>query len=466
MLKQHAQFFKTFLILLDLALIAVSWVTAYYLRMSGVGLPLHTESPSIVPYLWLLFPILVIWGVMFHVFDLYRPRRLGSRWAEFWTLLKANTLSVLVLVAVTFFLKQFEYSRLVILYFWGLNVVWIGVSRALFREGLRVLRRRGYNQRSALIVGAGQLGQRLVRALRSHPELGIRIEGLLTRRIEKLGTTFEGIPHLGTYQDLPQVLKTHPVDQVFLCLPLDSRAEAEAVQHLQGTMLNVTIVPAIAELMTLRAEAEMFEGMPVITLQGTPLLGWNVVLKRLLDLVGGSLIFLLTAPLMLVLAAGVKLSSPGPILYRQTRMGLDGRAFEMLKFRSMRAKAEDETGPVWAREHDQRRTGFGTFLRRTSLDELPQFINVLKGEMSIVGPRPERPEFIVRFCERIPQYMLRHKMKAGITGWAQVNGWRGNTSLEKRIEYDLYYIEHWSLWFDLKIMLLTLWKGFLHKHAY
>jgi Undecaprenyl-phosphate glucose phosphotransferase len=231
-------------------------------------------------------------------------------------------------------------------------------------------------------------------------------------------------------------------------------------------MVEIKVIPSFYEYVKLHAEAETFEGLPVITLQGSPLHGWNVVLKRGVDLAGAAVALTVLSPIMLCSAAFIKISSSGPVFYRQTRMGLDGRAFEMLKFRSMRVGAETESGPVWAKAGDDRRTLIGKLLRRTSLDELPQFWNVLKGEMSIVGPRPERPEFIQQFRHSIPQYMLRHKMKAGITGWAQVNGWRGNTSLEKRLEYDLYYIEHWSIWFDLKIMWLTLWKGFLHKHAY
>jgi exopolysaccharide biosynthesis polyprenyl glycosylphosphotransferase len=190
------------------------------------------------------------------------------------------------------------------------------------------------------------------------------------------------------------------------------------------------------------------------------------VVKRVLDVAGASVALLLFSPVICAVALLVKLTSPGPVFFRQLRMGLDGQAFEMLKFRSMKLDAESETGPVWTRPNDERRTPIGAFLRRTSLDELPQFWNVLRGEMSIVGPRPERPEFIARFRETLPQYMLRHKMKAGITGWAQINGWRGNTSLERRIEHDLYYIEHWSIWFDFKIMLLTVWRGFIHRHAY
>ena len=231
-------------------------------------------------------------------------------------------------------------------------------------------------------------------------------------------------------------------------------------------MVDVKIVPSIYEFMTIHTSAEMFEGLPLITLQGTPLQGVNVLVKRTTDIIGATMALVISLPLFAIIALCVKLQSPGPVFYRQLRMGLDGRQFDMLKFRTMRSNAEAETGPVWSQKGDSRRTTVGAVLRRTSLDELPQFLNVLKGEMSIVGPRPERPELIARFRNQYPQYMLRHKMKAGMTGWAQVNGWRGNTDLKKRLDFDMYYIEHWSIWFDVKIMTLTMWKGLIHKNAY
>jgi Undecaprenyl-phosphate glucose phosphotransferase len=466
MLKRHTEFFKSLLFLFDLTVICACWLAAYYIRFAGFGAPVTKGIPPLELYLWLLIPIVVVWGVSFQAFNLYRPRRMGSHLAEFLDLAKANTLSVLILVALTFFLREYEYSRLVILYFWLLNLVTLGFSRMVFREGLRFIRRLGYNQRHALVVGAGRLGQRVVQSLARHPELGIQVRGYLTRRPEKLGQHFEGAPVIGTYSDLPNIVSSG-VDIVFVGVPPDADMQAEKIlSHLATTMVEVKVIPSVYEFITLRAEAEMFEGLPVITLQGSPLYGWNVMLKRGVDLLGAITALVITSPLLLLIAALVKLTSPGPVFYWQNRMGLDGRAFAMLKFRTMQVEAESVTGPVWAQANDPRRTLMGSFLRRTSLDELPQFWNVLKGEMSIVGPRPERPEFMVQFREKFPQYMLRHMMKAGITGWAQVNGWRGSTSLEKRLEYDLYYIEHWSVWFDVKIMLLTLWRGFVHKHAY
>jgi Undecaprenyl-phosphate glucose phosphotransferase len=389
---------------------------------------------------------------------------MGSHVAEFFDIAKANTLSVLVLVALTFFLRQFEYSRLVFLYFWLLNLVALGFSRMAFREGLRFMRKQGFNQRHCLIIGAGKLGQRVARLVAMHSEFGIRVQGFLTRHPNKLGRTYEGLPVIGLYTDLEKYAPA--LDMVFVCLPPDEEQGAEkTLQFLTTTTLEVKVIPSIYEFITLRAEAEMFEGLPVITLQGSPLYGWNVILKGITDFIGAAVALTLTAPLMVVIALAVKLTSRGPVFYRQERMGMDGKPFMMLKFRTMQIDHPGDT-VLLTPKNDPRVTTIGRFLRKTSLDELPQFLNVLKGDMSIVGPRPERSWVVEEVRKQIPLYMLKHKMKAGITGWAQVNGWRGDTSLDKRIEYDLYYIEHWSLWFDLKIAWLTIWRGFVHRHAY
>ncbi len=466
MLKRHSQFLKSLLFCVDLGLICACWIGAYHLRFSEIIEPASKGIPPLDRYLLLLLPIIAVWGLSFQAFDLYRPRRMGTRVAEFLDVAKANTLSVLILVAFTFFLRQYEYSRLVLLYFWLLNLVILGFSRVLFREALRFLRRQGYNQRHALVIGASRLGRRVVEALENHPELGVRIQGFLSADPRQVGERIQNVPVVGRYDDLQELVQSG-IDIVFICLPPeDERWVEKMFGVLSSTMVEVKALPAVCEFMSLRAEAEMFEGLPLITLQGSPLHGWNLVIKRVLDVAGASAALVLFAPVLFTVALLVKLTSSGPIFFRQLRMGLDGQAFEMLKFRSMKPDAESETGPVWTQPNDDRRTPIGAFLRRTSLDELPQFWNVLRGEMSIVGPRPERPEFIARFRETLPQYMLRHKMKAGITGWAQINGWRGNTSLEKRIQHDLYYIEHWSIWFDIKIMLLTVWRGFVHRHAY
>lgn len=464
MLKRHAQFLQSLLFIFDLAVICLCWLGAYYIRFLEGHSPIESGEPPLQLYLTLLVPIVVVWGISFRAFNLYRPRRMGSHLAEVLDIAKANTLSVLILVTLTFFLRQFEYSRLVFLYFWFLNLMALACSRMIFREGLRFIRRRGHNLRHCVIVGAGKLGQRVVRSLHLHPEYGITIHGYLTRHAEKVGRSYEGIEVIGLYGDLEKY--SPGLDIVFLCLPPEAEQQAETLLgFLTTTTLEVKVVPSIYEFITLRAEAEMFDGLPIITLQGSPLYGWNIVLKRTTDIVGAAAALVLMSPLMAVLALLIRLTSPGPIFYRQERTGLDGKSFIMLKFRTMQVDQPGDT-VLLTPKNDPRVTSIGRFLRRTSLDELPQFWNVLRGDMSIVGPRPERSWVVEEVRKQIPLYMLKHKMKAGITGWAQVNGWRGDTSLEKRIEHDLYYIEHWSLWLDLKIMLLTLWKGLVHKHAY
>ena len=464
MLKRHSQFLQSLLFLFDLSIICLCWLGAYYIRFLEGLAPVETGAPPFRLYLALLIPIIIVWGISFRAFNLYRPRRMGTHLAEVLDIAKANTLSVIILVALTFFLRPFEYSRLVFLYFWLLNLLALACSRMIFREGLRFIRRHGHNQRHCIIVGAGKLGQRVARSLSLHSEFGIRIHGYLTRHAQKVGRVSEGIEVIGLYEDLEKYALN--MDIIFLCLPPDAEQNLEKLLgFLATTTLEVKVIPSIYEFITLRAEAEMFDGLPIITLQGSPLQGWNVVMKRMTDMVGSAIALTLAAPLMAIIAMLILFTSPGPIFYRQERMGLDGQSFMMLKFRTMQI---DQPGDIvlLTSKDDPRVTQVGKVLRRTSLDELPQFWNVLKGDMSIVGPRPERSWVVEEVRKEIPLYMLKHKMKAGITGWAQINGWRGNTSLEKRIEHDLYYIEHWSMWFDFKIMLLTVWRGFVHRHAY
>jgi Undecaprenyl-phosphate glucose phosphotransferase len=465
-LKAHSRLFEQLVLVADLALVGACWVAAYFLRFYVVGPPLVTrEVPPFGDYLLQLVPILVVWGAAFRGLHLYRPRRLGSHLGEWIDVAKASTVGVLLLVAImTFLFRGHEYSRVVIIYFWILSIVVLSFWRAAFREGLRLARRRGLNIRRAIVVGgAGPAGE-IVAALRRRPDVGVQILGLVGH---KQDDDSPGVPWLGRFEELRAVLDRHPIDVVFVALPYaDYGRLGEILGEIGDDPVTIHLVPDVHSLTSLRGGIEEFEGVPLIHLRESPLHGWNSLLKRVVDLAVGGSVLLVAAPLMGLVALGVRLTSPGPALLRQERMGLDGQLFHMLKFRTMRVGAEDETGPVWATARDDRRTRLGGLLRRWSLDELPQLVNVLRGEMSLVGPRPERPVFVEDFRRKIPGYMLRHKVKAGMTGWAQINGWRGNTSLEKRIEYDLYYIERWSLAFDLRILLATLWRGFVSKNAY
>jgi Undecaprenyl-phosphate glucose phosphotransferase len=461
MLKAHSRLFEHLMLAGDLVLIALCWVLAYAIRFHLIG---GTDVPPFWGYELQLVPILVVWGISFRAFGLYRPNRLGSHLSEWRDVAKASTAGVLVLIAMmSFVFRGYDYSRLAIAFFWAASIVAVSFSRAVFREALRYARRHGYNQRYAIVVGGGKPAAEVLRVLKRRRDVGIRVLGLLSDKADEAGGE---VPRLGGLEDVRAVLDGQQVDIVFIALPHDDYSRLNAVlDGIGDDPVTIHFVPDVFHL-SLRGGVEEFETIPFIHLRESPLYGWNLVLKRVSDLVLGGVALLIAAPAMLVIAATLKLTSRGPVLFRQERMGVDGRRFQMLKFRTMHVDAERETGPVWARPDDPRRTRLGTFLRRRSLDELPQLFNVLRGEMSLVGPRPERPSFVQEFRRRVPGYMLRHKVKAGITGWAQINGWRGNTSIEKRIECDLYYIERWSLAFDLKILLQTLWYGFSGRNAY
>ncbi len=467
MLKKYNQVFITFLFVLDLFSIALSWVLAYLLRFEVGFIKVTKDIPPWNQHLPLLVLILLVCAVVFNVIGLYRPKRLSSVSSELTEIIKAVTISILIFVFLTYFFKEYRYSRLTILYFWILSIFWVSISRSFSRHFLKSIRRKGYNLRYVLIVGEGELGQKLLQSFHSHPELGLKAVGFLSDSREKVGEIIQGLKVIGTCNELSKIIKGGGVDQVFISLPFHLHEKIrDILTSLKNELVDIRVVSDLYDFITLRGGIDELEGLPIINIQDTPLHGWGKIVKRGLDVILSLIGIILLSPLMLIISVLIKMANPGPVFYVQGRMGFDGKIFKMLKFRSMVVNAEKETGSVWAKSNDPRRTPIGKILRKTSLDELPQLFNVLKGEMSLVGPRPERPDLIDQFKHNVPKYMLRHKIKAGMTGWAQVNGWRGNTSLEKRIEHDLYYIENWSLSFDLQILFLTIFKGLINKHAY
>ena len=463
MLRARSRLLEQVMLVGDLLLVAASWLLAYVVRFYVVGPAARHGIPPLEPYLLMLLPILVVWGMAFRGFDLYRPRRIGSRLSEVAAIAKASTVGALVLVSVmTFFFREYDYSRVVIVYFWIFSIAAVSFARYVFREALRVARRRGYNLRYALVVGGGELATGVVQRVRSRPDTGIQILGLVGDK-----QAAAGAQALGGFADLRAVLDAHQVDHVILALAHEEYGRLGGLLEAIGDEpVTIHVVPDLGRFTSLRGGVEEFEGLPFVHLRESPLYGWNQMAKRVFDVAFSLAVLALLSPILAALAAAVKLTSRGPVLYGQERMGLDGQRFRMMKLRTMRVDAEDASGPVWASAEDARRTPIGAFLRRFSLDELPQFVNVLRGEMSVVGPRPERPVFVERFRQTVPGYMLRHKVKSGVTGWAQVHGLRGNTSLEKRIEYDIEYIERWSFWLDLKIIGMTLFRVLFDRNAY
>jgi len=467
LLKRYNQVFVSFLFLSDLLVIAFSWLMAYLLRFEAGFVEVTKGTPSWGQHLPLLVLLLLVCSGVFQLSGLYRPRRLSTLSKELGEITRALTISILVFVFLTYFFKEYRYSRLTILYFWLLSIFLIGLSRFLSRHLLRAFRKREYNLRYVLIVGESELGQKLLHSFHTHPDLGLKAVGFLSDSEEKMGRIISGLEVIGTFEDLHRLLTEQKIDQVYIAVPFHQHEKIRQIlTSLKNEMVDIRVVSDLYDFIRLRGGIDELDGLPIINIQDTPLHGWGKVAKRALDFVLSCAGILFLGPVMLMIGIAIKMTSRGPVFYRQKRMGLDGQIFEMLKFRSMVVDAEKETGSVWAKSDDPRRTALGKILRKMSLDELPQLFNVLAGEMSLVGPRPERPELIDQFKHKIPRYMLRHKIKAGVTGWAQVNGWRGNTSLEKRIEHDLYYIENWSISFDLRILFLTIFKGLVNKHAY
>ncbi|MEW6357585.1 MAG: undecaprenyl-phosphate glucose phosphotransferase [Planctomycetota bacterium] len=462
MLKKHSQFVLGCLFLVDLAVTAGAWLLAYFIRFESGIIPVDSIKgyPGVRSYLLVLPIVVVASAIAYRISQLYIPRREGMFFSEVAAILRGSGLAVLVLTALSYVIRvEPELSRYVIALFFVLNCVLLCVERGLARSILRKARRRGWNLRYALIVGAGKLGQRLMHRIEKNPWTGFKVIGFIDDNPNRRGKTLRGVPVLGGTQDLPRTIREHAVDQLFIALPFDEHQKVKDVlDRVSDEMVDVRIVPDVFSFVTLNPQVGDFDGMPILSLRESPLHGWHRVVKRAFDIVFSLVALFFLAPILGVLFVLIKVLSPGPVFYAQRRMGMDGKIFRMYKFRTMRVDAEKETGPVWASEDDPRRTPIGAFLRRYNLDELPQFLNVLLGHMSVVGPRPERPELIKDFRHSIPGYMLRHKMKAGMTGWAQVNGWRGDTSIEKRIQYDLYYIENWSLLFDIYIVFLTIFR--------
>ncbi|MBC8258929.1 MAG: undecaprenyl-phosphate glucose phosphotransferase [SAR324 cluster bacterium] len=467
MLKRHTQIFSSVLRLLDMSLAFTAWELAYQLRFHLINLPPATMIPPHDEYLKAALFVAILTGFVFSFSGVYRLHKVIHLRHEFVHLLRGTASLLLLTLVAAFFYREFSFSRVHSLYFLTCILLLLFLSRVLSRWSLQWLHARGAHVEHVLLIGSGVSANKFFQRLERLKSLGIVLKGVIEISSKPNSDIPADIPRLGGIELLTQTIQTQQIDQVFIALaPEEQHKLPELKELLAEQWVDVRIIPDLGSFRTLHTEVETFDDMPIITIIQSPMTGWNQVFKRLLDIFGSLFALVIFSPLMFLIALLIKLTSSGPVFYAQERMGLDGLTFKALKFRSMRIDAESQTGAVWASENDNRRTKLGVFLRKYSLDELPQLFNVIKGEMSLVGPRPERPVFIEQFKSQIPHYMLRHKVKAGITGWAQINGWRGNTSLEKRIECDLYYIERWTLWFDVKILILTLFRGIIDPNAY
>jgi Undecaprenyl-phosphate glucose phosphotransferase len=481
MLKFQTRIVAATYVLADVLATSAAWVLAYALRFHALHdlLPVTKGVPPVSDYLLLLPLMAALWPAVLYFHGLYRPRRGRSRIDELFAIVFSVLIASALTLGATLYVRvyyryqpevspRWEYSQAVFALFVVLDVLLLSAGRSAIRAWRERQWAAGQDAARVVIAGTGELGRTVADALLAHRELGYRVVGFLAE--DEAAQGYAGLPVIGSLETARTTLEMHRCDQLYVALPPEQHGRiVPLVQQLSNECVDVKVVPDVIQYATIKATLEDLDGLPIISLNEVPLQGWNSMVKRLMDIAVSTavLALLILVPVLPVIALLIRLfGGRGPVLLRQERMTLDGKSFHIYKFRTMVDGAEKDTGPVFATSDDPRRTPIGARLRRHNLDELPQLLNVLLGDMSLVGPRPERPPFVRQFRERIPQYMRRHRVKSGMTGWAQVNGWRGNTSIEKRIEFDLYYIENWSLLLDLKILILTLFRGFGQKHAY
>lgn len=451
-------------LLSDASMIVLSFVVAYVFRFLG-GLPTELGIPPLANYFQSLIGIIPIYLWFFRESRLYQPTRHVRRIEEIFLVIKAVTYATVILMAITFFYRQFSYSRLYLIFLWFFSCIFISVGRyALIQVGyIRRLRKKDIAE--LLIIGSGNHACDLIRWTQNNPHYGQVPVGVLSSDPEQVEKTLAGVPVLGrTYQWEEMIHKIQPNQVVLLDTSFSREMITDLVATCEDEFIEFKMGADIHGLIASNVGVEYISNIPLLGFKPLPLDDpWNRGCKRIFDLVMASLMTILFLPVGLIAIFMIRLERKGPSFFLQERVGRDGKVFRLIKFRTMKIDAEKETGPVWAKPDDKRRTKTGEVLRRWNLDELPQLINVLRGEMSLVGPRPERPHFVEQFRESVPRYMVRHKVKSGLTGWAQVHGLRGNTSIEERIKYDLYYMENWSLLLDVEILIMTF---FAFKNAY
>ncbi|MBI4418189.1 MAG: undecaprenyl-phosphate glucose phosphotransferase [Ignavibacteriales bacterium] len=467
---RRKDFFIPFLaVCSDIAAIEAAFLISYWLRFHSPltsVFPVELGFPPLEAYVHGSLFVIPAWVFLFQSRGLYRPRRTVHFSEEFFPIVRVVVVGMLVVMAAAFFYRAFSFSRLVFALLAVSSIVTISVGRLFVMKFEQWWYRKGHDIRDVVIVGSNETAVRIYETITRDPSLGYRVHGFFS--VNGRGS-FEHIDAklLGTIDAVPGYVRDHRTDLILIALPSEEHTRLlDLIRECEGLNTGMLMVPDMVELMTSRVRVTEVEGIPFLQVREAALSTWNQIVKRAFDVVVASVILLATSPLLVLIAVVVKLTSPGPVFYLQERVGLDGRTFKVIKFRTMRADAERETGPVWAKKDDPRTTLAGRFLRRFSLDELPQLFNVLRGEMSIVGPRPERPHFVEQFRGQIPKYLDRHRVKTGMTGWAQVNGLRGNAPIEERTKYDVYYVENWSLVFDLKIIFKTLRAVLFGKDAY
>ncbi len=461
-------------IVLDGLVVAVSFLLAWSIKFLT---PLAESTPGVTAlsaetYFRTLYFIVPGYLILYGIYNLYSSKRSSRIRVEVAGIFKANTVGI-GLVMISFFMLStsvdgvVDFSRTLILLFYVINMILTFLYRMLVRKFLYFIRRKGNNLKHVILVGYSRAAEAYLDRIASNPQWGYVVHGILDDHVPR-GTLYRGVKVLGSLGNLEYILPENKMDEIAITLSLEDYDSLEHIVDLcERAGVHTKFIPDYGSLFPSRPYTEDLMGLPVINIRYVPLSNtWNALMKRLVDIFGSIFCIILFSPVMLFAAIGTRVTSKGPIIYKQTRIGLHSKPFTMYKFRTMRVQSAEEEKKGWTIPGDDRVTKFGSFLRRTSIDEMPQFFNVLAGKMSLVGPRPERPQFVDKFREEIPRYMVKHQVRPGITGWAQINGYRGDTSIRKRIEHDIYYIENWSLGFDFRILFLTVFKGFINKNAY
>ena len=472
MIKDNQQHFNRLQVVMDAVVVIVSYAFAWWLKFSSGFVDKEIGVLSFEFYMRALILIVPLYILLYYAFNLYTPKRVQGRRLEFSNIVLANTVGLLILMAGFFLALSYSeqlknFSRSMFIYFFMINIVLEEIERLMIRAFLRSIRKNGYNQKHILLVGYSKAAEQYIDRIKQNPQWGYNIRGILDDNIAR-GPMYKGVKVIGSVGNLSYILPENKLDEIAITLGLEEYYKLEKiVAECEKSGVHTKFIPDYGNIIPTRPYTEDLLGLPVINIRYVPLSNtFNALIKRLTDIMGAIICIIIFSPIMLTSAVLVKMTSKGPLIFKQERVGLHNKPFQMYKFRTMYVQTEEEEKKGWTQKNDPRVTSVGRFLRKTSLDEFPQLFNVLKGDMSLVGPRPERPQYVEKFREEIPRYMIKHQVRPGMTGWAQVNGYRGDTSIRKRIEHDLYYIENWTLGLDIKILFLTVFKGFINKNAY
>jgi undecaprenyl-phosphate glucose phosphotransferase len=468
MIKENQKRLNRLHVLLDAVVIFVSYLIAYLIMYYNDGAQLALSTQEYFSALIIIIPGFLI---LYEFFELYTPKRVSGRRSEIANIFKANSIGFLIFTLTLYLggknMDMHHFSRRLVIIFYILTNVLMVFERSSIRIFLMNIRQKGYNQKHVLLIGYSRAAEGYIDRVKQNPEWGYNIRGILDDNKER-GFSYNGIKVIGTIQNLHMILEMNVLDEIAITLSIKEYEHLEAiVNDCEKSGVHTKFIPDYNNFIPTIPHIEDLWGLPVINIRHVPLTELhNAYIKRIVDIFGALFGIILFSPVMIISAILVKLTDGGPIIYAQERVGLHNKPFRMYKFRSMAVQKPSEEKSKWTTPNDPRVTGVGRFIRKTSIDEMPQFFNILKGDMSLVGPRPERPFYVEKFREEIPHYMIKHQVRPGLTGWAQVNGFRGDTSIQKRIDHDLYYIENWTLGFDFKIMFLTIFKGFINKNAY